>query len=193
MLFSVVKDPLISANELNDDLNIIHQWAHQWKILTPEDTWSNVRPRLDYCDIFYHKPPHLNQSPLGMSLNSQMEKVEKIPLAISGAWRGSSRSKLYEELGWETLSDRRKLQIHKSFNNKTPSYLKDKLPPSCRALFNGNIRKSNRYMNSSQMQLLPGIHLLNILMISHPLIFLKNILILSFVQGPKVFLEYMIQ
>ena len=37
-----------------------------------------------------------------------------------------------------------------------PSYLKDKLPPSCRALFNGNIRntfreiicKSNRYMNS---------------------------------------------
>ena len=68
--------------------------------------------------------------------------------------------KFYEKLGWETLSDRRKcrriLQIHKIFNNKTPSYLKDKLPPSCRALFNGNIRntfleiicKSNRYMNS---------------------------------------------
>ena len=33
-----------------------------------------------------------------------MEKVERIQyqsaLAISGAWRGSSRSKLYEELGW---------------------------------------------------------------------------------------------
>ena len=42
-----------------------------------------------------------------MSLNSQMEKIQTIQyhaaLAISGAWRGSSRSKLYEELGWETL------------------------------------------------------------------------------------------
>ena len=94
-----------------------------------------------------------------------MEKVERIQyqsalLAISGAWRGSSRSKLYEELGWESLSDRRTcrriLQIHKIFKNKTPSYLKDKLPPNCRALFSGNFRntfrkiicKSNRYMNS---------------------------------------------
>ena len=36
-----------------------------------------VRPHLDYCDIIYHKPPHLNQSPLGVSLNSQMEKSRK--------------------------------------------------------------------------------------------------------------------
>ena len=51
---------------------------------------------------------------------------------------------------------RRILQIHKILNNTTPSYLKDKLPPNCRALFNGNtlntfrqiICKSNRYMNS---------------------------------------------
>ena len=38
MLFSVVKDPVISANDLNHDLDVIHQWAHQWKInsiLTP--------------------------------------------------------------------------------------------------------------------------------------------------------------
>ena len=155
MLFSVVKDPLISASELNHDLNIIDQWAHQWKTeFNPDPTKqatevlfsckkssvshmkctdvakvnnqkhlcitldstlsfdkhlnekiikakrnvgmhkhlskflplktldqmykSLVRPHLDYCDIIYHKPPHLDQSPLGMSLNSQMEKVEKI-------------------------------------------------------------------------------------------------------------------
>ena len=121
---------------------------------------SLFHPRFDYCDIIYH----LNQTPLGMSLNSEMDKFEQIQyqaaLSISDVWRGSSRSKPYEELGWETLSDRRGcrriLQINKIFNNKTPSYLKDKLPPSCRALFNGNIRntlreiicKSNRYMNS---------------------------------------------
>ena len=32
MLFSIVMDPLISANELNFDLNIINQWAYQWKM-----------------------------------------------------------------------------------------------------------------------------------------------------------------
>ena len=32
MLFSIVNDPLISANELNHDLNIINQWGYQWKI-----------------------------------------------------------------------------------------------------------------------------------------------------------------
>ena len=93
-----------------------------------------------------------------------MEEVERIQyqaaLAISGAWRGSSRSKLYEELGWESLSDRRMsrriLQIHKILNNKTPSYLKDKLPPYRRPLYSqineNTFRKlrckSSRYMNS---------------------------------------------
>ena len=41
-----------------------------------------------------------------------MEKVERVKyqaaLAITGAWQGSSRSNIYDELGWETLSDRRK-------------------------------------------------------------------------------------
>ena len=38
MLFSIVKDPTISASDLNHELNIIFHWAHQWKwslILTP--------------------------------------------------------------------------------------------------------------------------------------------------------------
>ena len=80
-----------------------------------------VRSHLDYGDIIYHTPSHINQPPLGITLHSMMEKVEIIQyqaaLAISGSWHGSSRSKLYEELGWETLSDRRMcrriLQIHK--------------------------------------------------------------------------------
>ena len=245
MLFSIVKDPVISADNLNHDLNIIQLWAHQWKMeFNPDPTkqatevlfsckksnpnhpqlifngtivekvndqkhlglildsslsfdkhlnekmikakkhigiikhLSNflplktldqmykalVRSHLDYCDIIYHMPSHQNQAPLGVTLSSLMEKVERIQyqaaLAISGAWRGSSRSKLYEELGWEALSDRRMsrriLQIHKICSNKTPLYLNDKLPPNCRALFDGNARntfreiicKSNRYKNS---------------------------------------------
>ena len=64
-----------------------------------------------------------------------MEEIERAQyqaaLAITGAWKGSSRLKLYEELGWESLSDRRRsrrtLQIHKIQNNITPSYLKENI------------------------------------------------------------------
>ena len=31
-LFSIVTDPTLSAVELNHDLNLIRQWAHQWKM-----------------------------------------------------------------------------------------------------------------------------------------------------------------
>ena len=123
-----------------------------------------VRSHLDYCYVVYHIPYIIHQPPLGKTLNSLMEKVDRIryqaALAITGAWQGSSRSKIYDELGWETLSDRRNYrrvqQIHKILNNNTLSYLKEKLPPYCREMFSGNIRdtfhaircKSYRYMNS---------------------------------------------
>ena len=76
----------------------------------------------------------IQQPPLGMTLNTLMEKVERIQyqaaLAITGAWQGSSCSKIHDELDWETLSDRRKcrrvLQINKIIYNNTLSYLKDK-------------------------------------------------------------------
>ena len=66
-----------------------------------------------------------------------MEKVERTQyqaaLAIIGTWQGSSRTKLYEELCWESLSNRhwsrRILQINKIRNNITPVYLNEKLPP----------------------------------------------------------------
>ena len=32
MLFSIVKDPVTSANDLNHDLDMIYQWAHQWNM-----------------------------------------------------------------------------------------------------------------------------------------------------------------
>ena len=81
-----------------------------------------VRPHFDYCDIIYHIPPSINQPPQLPTFNSIMEKLERVQyqaaLAVTGAWQGSNWSKLNEELGWETLSDRRMcrriLQIQKS-------------------------------------------------------------------------------
>ena len=221
MLFSIVKDPVISAVDLNHDLAIIYQWAHQWKMefnpdLTKQATEvlfsckkvspnhprlifngsvvkkvneqkhlglilgsglsfkkhlnekiikakkhigiikhlskylplktldqmykALVRSHLDYCDIIYHIPPKINPPPQLPTFDSQMELLERVQyqaaLAVTGAWHGSNCAKLNEELGWETLSDRRicrrVLQIQKIMNNKTPSYLKDKLPPKHR-------------------------------------------------------------
>ena len=79
-----------------------------------------------------------------MSLHDHMEMIEKIQyqaaLAVTGAWQGTSRVKLYEELGWESLSDRRisrrVLQIHKIIDGKTPKYLHDCLPPNRNVVLN---------------------------------------------------------
>ena len=92
-----------------------------------------VRSHLDYCNTTSHILALNNQINLGVTLTSLMETVERTQyqaaLAITGAWQGSNRSKLYKELGWESLSDRRWcrriLQIHKIKNNMTPSYLRD--------------------------------------------------------------------
>ena len=57
-----------------------------------------VRSHLDYCDIIYHVPSITHQPPLGMTLSSLMEKVERVQyqaaLVITDAWQGSSRSKI---------------------------------------------------------------------------------------------------
>ena len=70
-----------------------------------------VRSHLDYCDTIYHMPALNNQSNLGVTLPRKLETVERIryqaALAITGACEGFSRSKLFEELGWESLVDRR--------------------------------------------------------------------------------------
>ena len=91
-----------------------------------------------------------------------MEGIEKIQyhaaLAVTGCWRGSSQNKLYEELGWESLADRRwsrrLIQMYKIHHNLTPSYLKNNLPRFCgRPLRNANDNKYQEIMcNSSRFK-----------------------------------------
>ena len=58
---------------------------------------SFVRPHLDYGDILYHQP-------YNESINSKLESIQyNAALAITGAIKGTSRSKLYKELGLESL------------------------------------------------------------------------------------------
>ena len=244
-LFSIVRDPLISAVELNHDLSLINQWAHQWKMsfnpdpnkqaeevlfscknISPQHPpiyFNNtevkrvndhkhlglvldsklsftkhinekieiarkgigiikhlapylplksrdqiykmhVRPHLDYCDVIYHIPVISNEFDSSLTLNYQMNALERTQyqaaLAVSGTWKGTNRDKIYEELGWETLDQRRFFrrltQFYKIMNNLTPEYLKIPVPPLRGNLFgyrlNNVIRplayRTERYRNS---------------------------------------------
>ena len=217
MLYSIVHDEYVSAYELNHDLELIRNWAYQWKMsfnpdpnkqavelifsqkkkipdhpplffngvrveavenhkhlglildskinfnlhvnekiaiarkgigiirylssFTPTKTLDQiykmfVRPHLDYCDVIYHTPHSINPFDNTINLTSHMENVERVQyqaaLAITGCWQGTNRNKLYDELGWESLSDRRwsrrLVLFYKVFWYNSPSYLYQHIP-----------------------------------------------------------------
>ena len=84
-----------------------------------------VRPHLDYGDVIYH-----NQRTDLMDLIEQIQY--KAALVVTGCWQGTSRVKLYDELGWESLADRRwgrrMTLYYKILNGLTPSYLFEHIP-----------------------------------------------------------------
>ena len=216
-LFSIVHDPTISAFELNHDLNLIHQWARQWKMsFNPDPTkpaeeilfsvkrnspihppifyngtevkrvltykhlglifdpklsfYSHIdeisatarkgiglikhlRPYLpvssleqiykmrirslfDYCDYIFHIPALNNNSSTDINLNYVMDSLESLQyqaaIAVTGTWKGTNRDKIYDQLGWETLHNRREFrrltQFYKIMNNLTPEYLAKPIP-----------------------------------------------------------------
>ena len=63
-----------------------------------------VRLHLDYGDIIYHR----NNPERLQNFTIRLEQTQySTVLAVSGTWRGTIRQKLYKELGWESLYNRR--------------------------------------------------------------------------------------
>ena len=94
---------------------------------------SFVRHHLDYSGIVYDR---LNNE----SFISKLEQVQyNTALDLTGAIKCSSRNKLYDELGLESLEFRRKLRrlwfLHKIISNRIIAYLCELIP-----------RKSHQYM-----------------------------------------------
>ena len=59
-----------------------------------------LRPHIDYCDVFYDKPHN-------EKFADTLESIDyNAALAITGAIQGTSKEKLYNELGLEYLKDR---------------------------------------------------------------------------------------
>ena len=80
MLFSIVNDPVVSANELNHDLKVINQWAYQWKMDFNPGPNKQATELLFSCNSPNHPPlffngtvvPKVNeQKHLGLILDSK--------------------------------------------------------------------------------------------------------------------------
>ena len=89
---------------------------------------SFIRPHLDYCDVIYDQPNN-------ESFCSKIEWIQyNAALAITGAIRGTSQTKLYNERGLQSLKFRRWFrQLCTFFNIKIYSkteYLLNKIPSS---------------------------------------------------------------
>ena len=85
-----------------------------------------LRPLIDYGDIIYDQPQN-------ESFCEKLESVQyKVALAITGAIKGSSREKIYQELGFESLKSRRWYKrlscMFNIMNDKAPYYLKNIIP-----------------------------------------------------------------
>ena len=92
---------------------------------------SYVRSQIEYGDVIFHETPSNN--PFSFDISEKMHQLEKIQysaaLAVSGAWKGTSYQKLYSELGWESLSQRRWFRrmclFFKIINKSAPLYLQN--------------------------------------------------------------------
>ena len=98
----------------------------------------HVRPHLEYGDVIFHER--------SADLMNLLENVQKqAALIVAGCWQGTNISKLYKELGWESLSERRKFHrltlYYKILNNKAPNYLS-------MFVLNSPPSGSQRYMNT---------------------------------------------
>ena len=100
---------------------------------------SFIRPHLDYCNVIHDQP---NSSRLSAKIESLQYNA---PLAITGAIRGTSKDKLYQELGLESLKDRRWLRsmsyLYKIISTKLPPYFYELIP---------SLQRSHRYSSCFQ-------------------------------------------
>ena len=95
-----------------------------------------VRPHLDYGDVIYHIHHKICEFCQSFKLTYQMERLEAVQysatLAVTGAWKGTSRKKIYDELGLESLDlrrwSRRLVLFYKMINHLTPDFTRSPIP-----------------------------------------------------------------
>ena len=88
-----------------------------------------VRPHLDYGGLVYHR----DDPEVSLSLTKRLESVQyAAALTLTGAWKGTNKSKLLDELGWVYLHDgrryRRLTHFFKLLKGGAPEYMPALIP-----------------------------------------------------------------
>jgi len=87
--------------------------------------FSFIRPKLEYASIVWDDCSEYDK----LRLENEQLRCARI---VSGAKKGTSHDLIYQELGWSTLSERRKYCKFKFMfnivNNHCPTYLHESLP-----------------------------------------------------------------
>ena len=100
--------------------------------------FSFIRPVLEYADIVWDNGT-LHESNLSESIQVEAGRI------ITGLRINSSKTILYEELGWEPLCKRREkhklILMYKIINGHTPNYLSHLVQPYAENLHNYNLRQ----------------------------------------------------
>ena len=130
------KDKFAKVNRGIEILKKLSGFLPRHSLITLDKSF--IRPHLDYDDVIYDESNNLN-------LCNKIENYQyNAALAITGAIRGSSKERLYQELGFEYLSSRRWLRklcpFYKIVRNKSPGYLQKYILPGDHAY---RTRKSN--------------------------------------------------
>ena len=117
-----------------------------------------VRPHLDYGDVLYHIPDKesLKFDSIEDNVHPLMAQIESVQyeaaLIVSGAWKGTSRTKIYADLGWESLYHRRGLRrlclLFEVYINGSPNYLKETLD-KCR------LKPTSRFVTERKLLNIP--------------------------------------
>ena len=88
-------------NKINRTISLLRKLQNNLARVPLTNYKSFMRPHLDHGDI-------LCDQTFNNSFHERLESIQyNAALAITGAIRGSSREKLYQELGFESLQQRR--------------------------------------------------------------------------------------
>ena len=117
----------IITDKVNKSINILRKlryYVPRQSLITMYKSF--IRPHLEYGDVIYDQPNN-------EAFSAKIESIQyNAALAITGSIRGSSKEKLYKELGIESLSSRRWFRrlclFYKIVKTKSPSYLYDIIP-----------------------------------------------------------------
>ena len=101
-----------------------------------------IRPKLEYASVIFDA--------CTANLSSVLENVQRqAALTVLGAYRKTSQASLLDELGWEPLAVRRKVQklnlFYKIVNQLTPDYLRRLIPQTVATITPYSLRNQNDY------------------------------------------------